>query len=465
MQLTDNQSQPIRIYRLSEVTHLIKDALLDLSGDRFWVRAHLIDAGREQRSGHYYCELMDVDAMGNTTARIRATIWRHNYMRITEKLRALGIPDALKGNSEVCVLCSVRYHEVYGLSLDIYDIDPTFGESQINLNRRQILERLTSEGILNKNRERYLPAASLRIGLITSRESAAYNDFTKTILASPFSFRIVFADCPMQGEDMEDGLVSSLQQLTQAGVDLICIVRGGGSQADLAWFDNERMARAVLDCPIPVWVGIGHEIDIGALDFVAHRSLKTPTAVAEALVQRTQELLSMQTGAAEQLQHIVDRRLATQEQLIERDTHGALMGFRKQLELASALLSNSIMAARSSFERVFIMEEANIEGRVQRLHDRTAWLLDTRRGGWEEQSNRLQLSRYLHMIAEKQASLDDKGKHLAAMVLEQVLKRGYTITRDNHGQIIKSVKQIKEDDAIETQFSDGRATSIVSKRR
>ena len=465
MQVTDNQNQPVRIYLLREITNLIKDALLELSGYEFWVRAHLIAARWEQRSGHYYCELMDVDAAGETIARMRAIIWRHNYMKITKKLQTLGIPDALKDNSEVCVLCAVRYHEIYGLSLDIYDIDPTFGESWINLNRRQILEKLTKEGILNKNKETYLPVASLRIGLITSKESAAYNDFTKSILASPFSFQVIFADCPMQGEDMEQGLVSSLQQLSWAQVDVICIVRGGGSQADLAWFDNEQIARAVLDCPIPVWVGIGHEIDIGVLDFIAHTSCKTPTAVAETLVQRIQELVIILKAADDQLQHIVDRRVATEEQLLQKNIYGAMMGFRKQFELASAQLDNSIMGVRSSFERVFINEKANIEGKVQRLHDRSAWLLDTKQESFEERCNRLQLSRYLHIVADKQASLDDRGRHLDAMLPGQVLKRGYTITRDNRGQIMKSVTQIKEDDSIETQFTDGTATSVVTKRR
>ena len=465
MQLANNQNRPVRIYLLSEVTHLIKDALLELSGYEFWVRAHLIADKREQRSGHYYCELMDVDAAGDTIARIRAIIWRHNYMKITEKLQTLGIPDALKDNSEVCVLCGVRYHEVYGLSLDIYDIDPTFGESRINLNRRQILEKLTKEGILNKNKETYLPVAGLRIGLITSKESAAYNDFTKSILGSHFSFQIIFADCPMQGEDMEHGLVSSLQQLTQVQVDVICVVRGGGSQADLAWFDNEQIARAVLACPIPVWVGIGHEIDICVLDFIAHTSCKTPTAAAEELVRRIQELVVILKTAADQLQNIVDRRVATEEQLMERNIHGAMVGFRKQFDLAAAQLDRSTAGVRSSFEPIFINEKASILGKVQALHDRSAWLLDTKQENFEERCNRFQLPRYLHIVADKQASLDDRVSHLDAMLPGQVLKRGYTITRDNLGEVMKSVTQIKEDDSIETQFTDGTATSVVTERR
>ena len=457
--------QPVRIYRLGQITQLIKDALLELSSCEFWVRAHLIAPRREQRSGHYYCELTDVDAMGNTVAKTRAVMWRHNYARITEKLRTLGMPDALKDNSEVCVLCAVRYHEVYGLSLDIYDVDPTFGESQINLNRRRILEQLTQEGILDKNKQPHLPVASLRIGLISSKESAAYNDFTKTILASRFAFRIVFADCPMQGEDLEQELILSLQRLTEARVDVVCIVRGGGSQTDLAWFDNEDIARAILDCPIPVWVGIGHEIDVGVLDLVAHTSCKTPTAVAEQLVRRAQELVVILGTASDELQHIVDRRLATHEQLIRQRARGAAMGFRKQFELASARMGMTNLETRSSFERLLTAAQTDTMNQAEALCNRSAWLLETRWNNLQELCERVQLARYLRVLADSHARLKDRENHLEAVLPERVLKRGYTITRDSCGQVLRSVRETSQDDVIETQFGDGAATSIVTKRR
>ena len=444
---------------------MIKEALLELSDHEFWVRAHLIAPRWEQRSGHYYCELMDTDAAGDTVARIRAIIWRNNYARIAQKLETLGMPDAMKDNAEICVLCAVRYHEVYGLSLEIYDIDPTFGESQINLNRRQILEKLTREEIISRNKATHLPAACLRIGLITSRNSAAYNDFTKTLLASPFAFHVVLADCPMQGEAMQQEMVLSLQRLTQAEVDLICIVRGGGSLADLAWFDNEVIAKAVLDCPTPVWVGIGHEIDTGVLDFIAHTSCKTPTAVAEALVKRVQELVFLARASAERLRNTVDRRVATQEQLMQRNIHGASMGFGKQIRFVSLQLEKTALGARASFDHVFSREQARIELVEQRLRDHGTYLLDAEQESLGERGSRLQLFRYLQILNDKQAILTDRAKRLDTLMPEQILKRGYTITRDPTGQVLKSAAQVKADDSIETQFSDGSATSIVTTRR
>ena len=457
--------QPVRIFRLTEITSLIKEALLEVAEHEFWVRAHLIAPRREQRSGHYYCELTDVDATGNTIAKTRAIMWRSNYLRITEKLQSLGMPDILKDNSEVCVLCSVRYHEVYGLSLDIYDIDPTFGESQIDLNRRRILERLKEEEILDRNKATRLPAASLRIGLITARESAAYGDFTKTILASPFAFHIVVADCPMQGEDMKKELISALQRLMLLEVDVICIVRGGGSQTDLAWFDDEDIARAVLDCAIPIWVGIGHEIDVGVLDVIAHRSWKTPTAVAEELVRRLQELVVALETAKDTLKHIVDRRVSAQEQFIERRIHGATMGFRKQLELATARMNTTNVETRASFQRVLAAAEADTMQRVQSLRHNGTSLLDAKQTSFEERRKRFSLARYLRIVADRQATLSNRARYLEAMLPNRVLQRGYTITRDSSGQVLKTVSQTKEGQAIETQFADGSVPSIVTNRR
>jgi exonuclease VII large subunit len=157
--------------------------------------------------------------------------------------------------------------------------------------------------------------------------------------------------------------------------------------------------------------------------------------------------------------------VATEEQLMERNVHGAMVGFRKQFDLAAAQLDRSMAGVRSSFEPIFISEKANILGKVQGLHDRSAWLLDTKQENFEERCNRFQLPRYLHIVADKQASLDDRVSHLDAMLPGQVLKRGYTITRDNLGQVMKSVTQIKGDDSIETQFTDGTATSVVTERR
>jgi exodeoxyribonuclease VII large subunit len=461
MEQSLGQNLSIRKYNLREITSLIKESLLDLSGNEFWVQAHLIADRGALRSGHYYGELMDIDEAGNQIARIRITIWRHNYNRIIEKLHEAGMPDALKSDSEVCVLCSVRYHEVYGLSLDVFDIDPSFGESHIGRNRRLIVEKLTEENILKKNAEAHLPVAPQRLGLITSKESAAYNDFVKTLFNSAFSFQVILADCAMQGEETERGVVSSIQLLCEARVEMICIVRGGGSQADLAWFDNEEIARAIINCPMPVWVGIGHEIDAGVLDVVAHSSFKTPTAVAEALVGRLKELQGRLQIDVSRLQQIVDRQMALSIQLLRRKIVGALNGFRKQYELTQQQFTNDALKTRSSFRECFSSKKVTLDNRSQRLRDLYFWSLDSSTRQLEEKSARIQLPRYLKILIDKEVNLVNKEKHFNAMMPAQILKKGYTMTSNLRGEVLRSITQLQKNEAIKTQFIDGYAKSIV----
>ncbi len=453
-----------RVYQLKEITSLIKESLLDLSSQEFWIRAHLIASRSAASYRHYYCELTDVDKQGNTVAQIRAVIWQSEYNQILNKLRQVGMTDALQDNSEVCVLCAVRYHEVYGLSLNIYDIDPSFGESQIDLNRRQIIEKLSKEEVLKKNTETYLTPAPLRIGLITRKESAAYNDFTKTLYNSPFSFQVVVADCTMQGENTKKETVSAIKHLAKAKVDVICIVRGGGSQLDLAWFDNEQIARSVINCRIPVWVGIGHEIDTGVMDVVAHSSFKTPTAVAEVLVNILQELMHRLELAAERLQNTVDWRMELSGRELSRKSQGSLNGFRKQYELVLQQFANSTLKIKTQFEDCFNDKKVNLNNKKQELRHLCDLSLNSSSKRLTVTCSHINLPRYLKIVFERKMNLINMERQLKAVMPDWILRKGYTITRNLRSEILRSITQLQQDEPIETQFTDGFARSVVRKR-
>lgn len=358
-----NENNTPKILRLYEVTDLIKSSLLELSSKKFWVKAHIHVNRAGAKGGHVYCDLVDVDSRGNQIAKIRGTIWSSRYIGITRKLKDAGFPNALQDNSEVCVLGMVRFHELYGLSLDITDVDPTFGEAQINRNRRIIIEKLTSEGILKKNFAVDMPMAALRIGLISSKDSAAYKDFMQTLWSSGFSFKVVFSEASMQGEKTESDVISSINLLEKACVNLICIIRGGGSQSDLAWFDNEKIARRIAVSPVPVWVGIGHEIDVGVLDIVAHTSHKTPTAVADALVGRLQDLVIRLDIAFDRLKNNAKRVIALQESKQQRKIIGAVNGLKKCFALFEGNVRNMILQAESRFVKKFMEKEGSLDTR------------------------------------------------------------------------------------------------------
>jgi len=326
------------IYRLIDISSQIKRALVDLSKVRFWVKAHLV-LDKSSSSTHFYCRLVDYADDGRTkTAELRAVAWSSQYKAILRRLKEKGCPDALKNNSEICVLCVIRYHDIYGLALEIQDVDPTFGEAQIDRNRRVILEKLLKEGILRKNADTKLPVAPLRIGLVTSKGSAAYNDFVNTLFSSPYSFEICLAHSSMQGENTAREVIRSLSNLVDAGVDLICIVRGGGSKLDLSWFDDESIARAVINCPVPVWSGIGHEIDRGVVDHCASCEHKTPTAAAQAIVHILDDLRKEINTSSERLKSYIDRIIEISQTDLYRRAEGAKRGYQSRFSAKSSRL-------------------------------------------------------------------------------------------------------------------------------
>jgi exodeoxyribonuclease VII large subunit len=504
---SSNNTQEYPIYRLSDITTKIKASLLGLTRNKFWVKAHMLTDRGGLRAGHYYCELIDTDDRGNQLAKIRATIWRSNYSYIIEKLKEAGLPDALKANSEICVLCSVRYHELYGLSLDIVDVDTNFGESQINRNRRLIIEQLTKEGILKDNTKRPLPAVIQRIGLITSKDSASYNDFIKTLFNYGFSSRVILTDCMMQGVKTEGDIAAALQSLIKAKADVICIVRGGGSQTDLAWFDNEKIARAIITSPIPVWVGIGHEVDSGVLDVVAHTSFKTPTAVAEALVIRWRELYTRIMIAHERLKNSTERLMALAEASLQRDVQGAMNGLRKHYNLAherfekelalasarfisnvsdkvsrlqytginlqrkfdafigdkTARLDNKPVLLRSTCGRFESAGERKLTDKVGVVKQSIQNMLRSKRNEHAGRSNRIQVARYLKILSDKKTALNNLITRMDSLKPENILRKGYTITTNLLGDIIISINQLQDGEIIKTAYTDGFTESAIKR--
>lgn len=475
-------SQPPRIFRLAAVTGRIRDLLLEVSAKRFWVQAQLV-ARSAARSGHFYGELLDIDDDGQTVAKMSAVIWRSTLAEIRQKLARAGSSELLEGNRDICVLCSVTYHEVHGLSLQIHDVDPNFGEAHIDRNRRLILERLSAEGLLEANGLLPLAVAPLTIGLITAAGSAAANDFLRTIAESPYSFRVILASAAMQGERLEDDVVQALNDLSHLPVSLVAIVRGGGSPVDLAWFDNEAVARRIAEMPVPVWVGIGHEIDTGVLDHVAHHAFKTPTALAEALVQQIAGLDDRLQIATDRLATLSRRPIELAERSLERSGVGLVQGTRKLLSLAESHLATHLSllraaAFRATFSRDSRLAEATAALRsatVHRVRDASNHVADAAQRalhaahvGLQQRhvhlaglTQRLRQPRYTHVVTTAEGRLKNAESRLDSLRPERVLRRGYALLRDADGSTISSVTAIRMGQRLTTTLADGTITSQV----
>ncbi|MCP3682365.1 MAG: exodeoxyribonuclease VII large subunit, partial [bacterium] len=267
---------------ISAVTRQIQETLLPIVGVDIWVKGE-ISSGRE-RGGSFYCQLVESDRGGNIIAEIRCTIWNRNLNNIKQQFRSHSLDLQLDNGTTVGFRCSVQYHQRYGLSLNVTDADPVFALGELELRKRQIIEQLSLEGLLDRNKGIQVPVLSQNIGLITGSGSAAYNDFINTLASSRYGFQVLFADAKVQGDETEPTILWALDVLEGRNVDLVVIIRGGGSKTELSALDNEAIARRIASYRLPVWTGIGHEIDTSVLDYVANRYFRTPTAVAEELI-------------------------------------------------------------------------------------------------------------------------------------------------------------------------------------
>jgi exodeoxyribonuclease VII large subunit len=272
---------------LTELQLIIRDSLYIAHPGLYWVTAEISDI-RENFTGHCYLELVEkLPDDVNLRSKVRAVIWSNRY-RFIKRLFEDATGESLKSGLKVLVHIKIEYHEVYGLSLVINDIDPAFTLGEMAVKRQQIIRKLEKDGVFFMNKELLFPILPKRIAVISSKNAAGFTDFLKHLGSNSFGykFHVALFEAAMQGTETESGIISALNRISEniEHFDLVVIVRGGGSQSDLSWFDNYNIAYHVTQFPLPVVTGIGHEKDMSVTDMVANRSEKTPTAVADFLI-------------------------------------------------------------------------------------------------------------------------------------------------------------------------------------
>jgi len=323
-------------FNLSAITGRIQEILQPYVGKLFWVKAE-ISSGRE-RGGSFYCDLVESIESGEIIAQMRCTIWSRDLAKIRKKFKDHALDLILDNGTVVGLQCSIQYNPRYGLSLKATDADPAFALGELELKKKEILDRLKKEGLLEPNKQLYVPILPINIGLITSKGSAAYNDFINTLKQSNFGFRVYLADSMVQGNKTEESVLHALETLEILDLELVVIIRGGGSKTDLFYLDNEAIARKIAAYKYPVWTGIGHEIDTSILDHVANRYFKTPTAVAEELVARFVEMKRHLEEAENRFKSSWSYRMDIETKFIQSSKAGLVNGTRKLIENKNANL-------------------------------------------------------------------------------------------------------------------------------
>ncbi len=385
-----------------------------------WVKGEIGQVGSSR--GHYYLELVEkATESDEILAQCSAVLWQNNYRSLKRKLGKT-LDGLLQEGMEVQLKVRVNFHERYGLKLIVEEIDPVFTLGKLALQKQQILEKLQQEHLLEINRQLSRPPVLQNLAIISSVHAAGYQDFVQQLLENPYGYQYYCRLFPaaMQGQEVEKEVLRQFKTINRrhSDFDAVIIIRGGGSRLDLAAFDNLALGKAVAKCPLPVITGIGHDIDDSVLDKVAHLSLKTPTAVADFLIQQS---------------------MMYESQLIDLGNRFA--------NLSSDLLAN---------------QQLNLQLLQQRWMQSSRERLNKELTQMETLQQRLQKSG-LQRLKTGQKELDQLEKLTQLLSLDTQLKRGFSLTL-REGQIVKNIDQVSAGDQITTIVNDGKINSTVSNK-
>ncbi|MGC2063471.1 MAG: exodeoxyribonuclease VII large subunit [Thermodesulfovibrionales bacterium] len=434
-------SSEVHTYSLSELNAAVRETLELTFPDAVWVIAEIAEA-RSNPKGHCYLEL--VEKRDNTIiAQIKANAWSYTYRSIAPRFeKATG--ERLRAGMQVLLSVNVTFHEVYGLSLNIRDIDPTYSLGEMARRKRETIERLKKEGLTDLNKSLPLPLVPQRIAVISSSTAAGYGDFINHLATNPNGYRIYHAlfQAILQGQEAEASILASLAGIRKkiAGFDAVVIIRGGGSQLDLSCFDSYSLAAEVARFPIPVITGIGHERDDTVIDIVAHTKMKTPTAVAEFLLSGMRDF--------------EDRVVSAQRRLTEL-ARGMLRDEGHRLKIMAQhityLLTKRFHAEHKRLNTVThgLKQET---GTVINMNRNRLSLNMTRLGSGLRGSLQTQQSRLKH--------LEQAVRHLDPV---NVLRRGYSITY-HRNRAAKDTEDINKGDVITTRLYNGSIKSTVEEK-
>ena len=315
-----NKTSP-QVFSLSELSRKIKSSLNDSFPEKVWLRGEISDI-RQHSNGHVYIELIEkAKNSDKITARIKATIWSFTYRMLRPYFEGT-TGYALSTGIKIMVLASVEYHPQYSISLNITDIDPSYTLGDLAQKKDEILQRLVQEGVIDMNKELEIPIVPQRIAVISSESAAGYEDFLNSLENNiyNFHFNITLFPALMQGDKAVESIINMLENIyeNEEKYDLVVIIRGGGAKIDLECFNDYELAYHITQFPLPVLTGIGHERDETITDIAAHTKLKTPTAVAEFLIDSLLVFLSELNEFRDRITNISNNRFQDSENLINR---------------------------------------------------------------------------------------------------------------------------------------------------
>lgn len=411
---------------LLELNQMVREAIECGLPEEYWVEAELSEC-REARQGHCYMELIEKDEQTNTpVARASAKCWVQKWMMVRQHFERI-TGQRLSAGMKVLLRVYAQFHEAYGFSWIVTDIDPTYTLGDMARRRQEIIRRLKEEGVFDLQRDLRLPLFCQRIAVISSASAAGYGDFVRQLQENPYGFHFAARLFPatMQGERVEQSIIDALETIyglmtaetpLREVFDCVVIIRGGGATADLSGFDTLRLAENVANFPIPIITGIGHERDESILDMVSHLRVKTPTAAAAFLISRLKEVSDTIDNSRERITRYTRQRLGQ--------------------------LDTLLTAMQERLPHLFTIVKTRQEAHLDRITERLPQLLQ-------------------HLLTVRQHRLELLSEKTKALDPQLLLKRGYSITLKD-GKAVRDASMLTKGDQIETRLEKGTITSIIT---
>lgn len=427
-------------YSLYEINQTIKSVLYESFPGNLWITAEINDL-KVNRNGHCYLELIEKDTEGTKLlAKARATIWANIFREIKPFFEQTTGQLLIEG-IKVRLNISVEYHELYGFSFNVKGIDPSFTLGDLERQKKEIISKLEAEGLIDKNKELQLPLCPQKIAIISSPTAAGYQDFLEQLNNNGFGYAYYTKIFPaiMQGNEAEKSILEAFEKISvnKDLFDLAVIIRGGGSQSDLNCFNNYSLASKIANFPLPVLTGIGHERDETILDIVANTKLKTPTAVAEFLIDKLYDFESDLIENARAITDTVTDQINSNNDKLMRLAHQMSYTTSKKISQASSKLDIKGHKLESAFEKILTAEKNKIQEFEKSI------------------PGKLQIR-----IEKEKLKLEKHLKSISLLDPLETLKRGYTITSKND-KVLKSIKELSKEDKITTLFYDGESISKI----
>ena len=416
------------VLTLYELNNLVSEVVRINFDDPYWVTGELSDASAPAYGGHFYGELVQKDEQTDRiVARARITCWARTYGMLRLRFQQEA-GETLRKGLQVKLLVKVTFHEQYGYSLNVLDIDSSFTMGGLAKRRREILLQLERDGILHDNQNLPLPRLLRRIAVVSSATAAGYGDFCHQLSDNPygFQFHVQLFPAIMQGEGVSQSIIAALEEIYSQTThpspltphyDCVVIIRGGGATSDMSGFDTLELAENVANFPLPIITGIGHDRDESILDMVSHTRVKTPTAAATLLIDHLKAILDTIEGAQSLITHYAQQKLST---------------FHAQLSTLS-----------EAIPRLFSIVKTRHEARLDTYYQRITH----------------QVERRLTSERHKLELVDEKLRALDPALL---LKRGYSITLKD-GKAVRDAQALQKGDEIETRLANGTIHSTVNR--